>query len=316
MINNKSKPVVEAGMMSAIAVILSLISMYIPYLVLILPVPIILIGVNHGLKWSVMVTIVSGVLISFVAGPLMAIKVIIVFGLIGVVFGQAIRAKMSAGRILYWGTLAVLLALIAAFGLTALVLGIDPFQMELSAFEEMTAQSTAIYQDSGMFTAEQLTQINLSNQTMLMLIKMLFPMSIAIGGVIFSYIIFMVASLVLKRRGHNVPSLPPFKHWVLPDYVLYIFIMGYILGYAGQHLELEKAMIVGENMKYFGGLFTFVQGLSVFYYLADKYNLSRFMRSIILLLIFTNVVYEIILVFGGAFEIALDYRRLRQPRSS
>jgi len=315
-INNKSKPVVEAGMMSAIAVILSLISMYIPYLVLILPVPIILIGVNHGLKWSVMVTIVSGVLISFVAGPLMAIKVIIVFGLIGVVFGQAIRAKMSAGRILYWGTLAVLLALIAAFGLTALVLGIDPFQMELSAFEEMTAQSTAIYQDSGMFTAEQLTQINLSNQTMLMLIKMLFPMSIAIGGVIFSYIIFMVASLVLKRRGHNVPSLPPFKHWVLPDYVLYIFIMGYILGYAGQHLELEKAMIVGENMKYFGGLFTFVQGLSVFYYLADKYNLSRFMRSIILLLIFTNVVYEIILVFGGAFEIALDYRRLRQPRSS
>ena len=61
------QPMVEGGILSAVAILFALISVYVPFIGvfvnLIWPVPIILLGVRHGYKWSLMATVVAGILI-------------------------------------------------------------------------------------------------------------------------------------------------------------------------------------------------------------------------------------------------------------
>ncbi|MBP2651580.1 MAG: Protein of unknown function rane [Firmicutes bacterium] len=319
MVYNNSRQVVAAGIMSAITVMLTLISMYIPILGalanLVLPLPIILTGVRHGLKWSIMVIVVAAIIAMFLMGPLNAVQIVVTFGLTGIVFGYAIRAKMSAGPMILWGAVAGLVSMGITIVLAAVVMGIDPLQMEFSVMEQSTSQVLDYYRSAGL-DEQQVAMVETSMRAMIDTVRIIFPAFIAVGSVLMAYVTFILSRKIINRTGYNMAGLPAFKNWVLPPYVLYIFILGFIISYVGKYQQIEAAITIGENLKWCGISFTFVQGLSVFYYLADKYKLSRLMRGIILLLIFTNLVYQYILVFGGAFEIALDYRRLRKPRLS
>ena len=97
--HNRVRPMVEGGILAAVAILFALISVYVPFIGvfvdLIWPVPIILLGVRNGYKWSIMATLVAGVLIAILLGPLRAVGVAIGFGLIGITLGHAFRKNYS-----------------------------------------------------------------------------------------------------------------------------------------------------------------------------------------------------------------------------
>jgi len=68
---------------------------------------------------------------------------------------------------------------------------------------------------------------------------------------------------------------------------------------------------IGMNIQVAGSVLLLLQGLALFYYFAGKYNLSRFVRGIILVLILTNGLFTQIVIIVGAFDATVDYRRLR-----
>ena len=89
--HNRVRPMVEGGILASIAIVFALISAYMPFVGpfvnLIWPVPIILLGVRHGYKWSIMATFVAGIIIAMLVHPLQAVGVVVGFGLIGIVLG-------------------------------------------------------------------------------------------------------------------------------------------------------------------------------------------------------------------------------------
>ena len=99
MTTTRVRPMVEGGILSAVAILFALISVYIPFIGafinLIWPVPIILLGVRHGYKWSMMATAVAGILIAILVHPLHAVAVAIGFGMTGIVLGHCFRKHLS-----------------------------------------------------------------------------------------------------------------------------------------------------------------------------------------------------------------------------
>ena len=56
-----------------------------------------------------------------------------------------------------------------------------------------------------------------------------------------------------------------------------------------------------------------LQGLSIVFFYGEKHQVPKFLRWILVFMAFTNGFIMQAVVFAGAFDIALDFRKLRRP---
>ncbi|WP_378955828.1 YybS family protein [Pelosinus sp. sgz500959] len=315
----KVRSMVEGGLLAGIAIIFAIISAYLPvvgpFVNLLWPVPIILLGVRHGYKWSIMATVVAGVIIAMLLHPLQAVSVVVGFGLIGIVLGYAFRMEFSPGKTMLWGTLASLISKAALLGIGAAMTGINPFAMQSDVMAQAMEQGVEVYRNFGI-AEQELAKMKESMETMLDLVKVILPAGFIMASVVDTFLNYAIAKTVLKKLGHTMPDFPPFKNWTLPDYIVYFFALALVMIYWGKSREIDLLYTIGMNIQVLTSTLLLVQGLSLFYYVVDKYNLSRMVRGIILFLILTNGLFSQILIFAGAIDSIIDYRHLRSPRKS
>ncbi len=313
-----TKSVIEAGIMAAIAIIFAVAGAYIPllgpFVFFIWPVPIILLGVRHGYKWSIMATVVAGVIIAILVQPLIALNIIVGFSLIGIVLGHAYRANYSALRTLLWGSLAMVVSIVASLAVSMVIVGVNPFELQLTTMENAIGPAMDMYRSLGI-PESQLAESEQAMRQFVRLARFVIPFSVVSGAVFMAYLNIWISRAVLRKLGHQIPSLPPFKQWTMPLWVLYAVVaataMLYLTRERGEQDILHQAAI---NLFFLGMVLLLVQGMALFYYLADKYNLSRLMRNIILVLIIVNGFLAMMVMFAGAYDLAVDFRRLRAPR--
>jgi uncharacterized protein YybS (DUF2232 family) len=309
---------VEGGILSAIAILFALISAYLPligpFVNLMWPVPIILLGVRHGYKWSIMATVVAGIMIAMMIHPLQALGVVVGFGLIGIVLGYAFRMNFSAGKTMLLGSIASLISKAALLSISAVTTGINPFNIQGDVMAQAVGQAVEIYRSFGMGDAE-ISRIKETMDAMISLVKSILPAGFIMASVLDTWLNFLIAKAVLKKLGHQTPGFPPFKHWCLPIYIVYFFALALVMIYWGNSREISLLSQVGMNLQVMTSMLILVQGMALFYFFADKYNLSRMMRGIILFLVLTNGLFAHVLILAGAVDLVLDYRRLRTPNS-
>ena len=311
------RPMVEGGVLSAVAIIFAIISAYLPvvgpFVNLIWPVPIILLGVRHGYKWSILATAVAGLLIAMLMHPLHAVSVVVGFGLIGIVLGYTIRAEYPPMKAVMWGTVASVISKVAVLAISAAVLGMNPLSMQTDVLSKAVEQSVELYRGFGM-AEENLAQVASNMKGLVDLLKVILPAGFILAAVVDTYLNFMIARTVLRKLGHHVEGFPPFKLWSLPRFIGYFFVFSLVGMYWGKSRELVMLYNVSANIQVLTSMFLFVQGMALFYYVADKYNLSRLTRGIILVLILTNGFLSQGLIFAGGIDMAVDYRGLRRSQ--
>ncbi|MDF2568789.1 MAG: hypothetical protein K0R55_393 [Sporomusa sp.] len=311
------RPVVEGGVLTAVAILFALISTYVPvvgaFVNLIWPVPIILLGVRHGYKWSILAVVASGIIISLLMHPLTAVSVVVGFGLIGIALGYALRQGFSPGKTLMLGSAASLVSKAAVIAISAAVMGFNPLNLQAEAMVKGLEQAMEFYRGMGM-KAEDLAQMEASMRPMMDLMKIILPAGFVLAAVVDTFLNFQVAKAVLARLGQRIEPFPPFRQWSMPRSTVYALAVALVAIYWGKSREIELLYNAGMNLQIITTMVLFVQGLAVFYFLADKYNLSRLVRGIILFLIFSNGIFMQALIIGGAFDLIFDYRQLRAPR--
>ncbi len=314
-----TRPTVEAGIMAAIAVVFALISVYVPvvgaFVTFLWPVPIILLGVRHGFRWSVMATVVAGVLSAILISPLKAIHIVVGFGLIGLVFGHAFRAGFGPFKTILWGSVVCLISNLALMGLTFVVMGVNPFAFQIESMEKSMVEAIELYRGFGM-TETMIAQMQEQFKIMMTLFQVLLPALLTLSAVFQTYLNFLLARAVLRKLGHATPAFPPFREWSLPKAMLYIAALATAALFFSQNLQSDLLAKIAVNILGGSLILLFGQGLALFYYLADKYNLSRLMRTIILIIILTNALLQTAAVFAGIFDLAVNFRQLNTPRSS
>ena len=313
------KPMVEAGILASIAIMFAFMSAYLPvigtFIHLIWPVPIILLGVRHGVKWSFLATVVAGILIAILLHPLHAVSVVIGFGLTGIILGHGIREQFSPSKTLLWGSAASLVSSVAVIVIGIVVLGTNPFNMQQDAMAKALEQAIGFYRQMGM-SEEELKQMTVTMNSVLDILKIVLPAGFALAAVVTAYLNLSIAKRVLKKMGYYVEPFPPFKDWQMPKLSLYAFIVAVLAMYWGHSRELTWLYNLGVNLQMVAIIFLVVQGMALFYYLADKYKLSRLIRWLILFLVFTNGVMLQVVLFAGVFDMALKYRSSRNRSSA
>ncbi|MBC8016079.1 MAG: YybS family protein [Sporomusaceae bacterium] len=319
MTQTRVRPMVEGGLLAGIAIIFAIISAYLPvigpFVNLLWPVPIILLGVRHGYKWSIMATVVAGIIIGMLLHPMQAVGVVVGFGLIGIVLGYAFRMEFGPAKTMLWGSVASLLSKAALLGIGFAVTGINPFAMQNDVMAKAVEQGVEVYRNLGI-AEQELAKMTESMKTMIDLLKIILPAGFIMASVVDTFLNFVIARTVLKKLGHKMPDFPPFKNWTVPDYVVYFFAVALVMIYWGKTREITMMYNIGMNLQVMTSMLLLLQGLSLFYFIVDKYNLSRIVRGIILFLILSNGFFSQIVIFAGAIDTIIDYRRLRPRRKS
>lgn len=311
------RPVVEGGVLTAIAIIFALISTYVPvlgaFVNLIWPVPIVLLGVRHGYKWSIMAVVASGIIIALLMHPLTAMSVVVGFGLIGIALGYAVREGFPPAKTLLLGSVASLISKAAVLALSAAVMGFNPLNLQTEAMVSGLEQAIEFYRGMGM-NAEDLARMEATMRPMMELMKIILPAGFVLAAVVDTFLNYQVAKAVLAKLGQHLEPFPKFRHWMMPRLTVYALAVALVSIYWGKTREIELLYNAGMNLQVITTMVLFIQGMALFYFLADKYNLSKIVRGIILFLIFSNGIFMQALIIGGAFDLIFDYRQLRAPR--
>lgn len=317
MSQTRVKPMVESGILSAVAILFAIISAYVPvlgaFVNIIWPVPLVLLGVRHGYKWSIMATVVSGIITALLLHPLHAVSVVVGYSLTGITLGLCIRLGLGSLKTMVFGSLASLVSKAAVIAIGMLLLGTNPLHIQDESMTQALEQMMSIYRSFGM-QEEELVKMSEMMKSMLDIMKVILPAGFAVAAVFETWLNFVVSRAVLKKLGHHFTPFLAFKYWSVPYSTIYVWAISSGLTLLANMYKYELASKVLLNIQLLATVVLIAQGLALFYFLAEKYNLSRFVRNAILVLVLTNGLFTQAVVFAGAFDLIFDYRKLRESR--
>lgn len=302
--------VVLAGMCTALAVVLSMIGLYMPLfstiVFLLIPLPIAYLGMREGIQWSVIVT--SGILIldSVFFGIVSAAFLCAIFGILGIVMGICYKHKIAAWKALIAGAVVVLIALVAE-GLAALyVLGISSPILGGEGFTQMEQSMNEML--PSFYSGEALTQAQERVDVMMESIRKSIPFAMVAASFFYSWASMTLGKMIFQKMGiKDIPMLPALERWEMPRPVLYVYIAVVVAGY---FLKPQGMMdYVLYNVEVGCVLIFWLQGLATLWWMPHKYPRVRPFRVLIVLLSFFVGLFQMMMVFLGMADMAVNYRK-------
>lgn len=308
-----TKSIVEGAFLAAITAILFIISIYIPLLGTLVsflcPLPIIILYLRHSLKFTIISVFVSGVLVSIIAGPLQGLMVLLGFGILGVTLGYAIKKELSSNEIILLGSIASLSSKIIIILIGIWFLDINPLIFDVDQIDRIITQSLNFYQSIGL-TGEQLDFLKESLSQTLNIFRIVFPAMLILASIFDVFINYIVARVVLKRFGYNLPGFSSFSNWRAPKSFFWSYFLGIILIFLGVKYNIALLNKIGLNVQIFFTLTFFVCGLSLVGFLLERYKIKSFVKWIIYIMICIQPIFSQIATWIGMLDVWIDFRKL------
>lgn len=198
----KTSEMVEAGILAAIAVMFAILGTYLPVLGVIFnflwAVPVAVCGMRNGLRWSIMTLIVAGAVIGSLLGPVQALSVMAMFGLLGLALGECMYRGYTPAKTLVYSSAATFVSILLSMGLAMLVMGTNPVDIMFSGLEEALNETQGYYRAAGM-SEEQIAAAVQSNKDMIELIRLILPGSLIVCSPIIAFANYMGSRKVLSK---------------------------------------------------------------------------------------------------------------------
>ncbi len=305
---------VEAGFLTALVIILSLLITLAPVLAIVgnffWPVPIAVLGLRHGAKWSILSTVAAFILLSFFAGPLVALLKAGTFGVVGILLGMGFRNEWGHAKRLLFPAIVFFLSIAAQFTAATYIMGIDIIGAATSTYETTLASGLEAYRQSGM-TEEQIAMVKATMDAQMTLIKTVLPAGLFLSGLTMSYLNNILTGAVLRRMGEPVIGFPPFIRWEMPSWTVYVFVLSWVMVYWGMTRSIPYLYEVGANLQTFSVYLLWIQGLAFMYYLMEKVNLHKGVRIFVIVLSLLVPVVQQLALGMGLFDLVTRYRAKR-----
>ena len=313
---NKTSAMVQAGILAAVAIIMALIALYVPvigmFVNFIWPLPIIVCGQKHGLKYSIMTLLVAGIIIAMISSPINAFFLVVIFGLVGLTLGECMRRKLKPVKLLLFGSIGAFTALMLNLLLAFLVLGIDPLAMLFSSFDQSLVQVEEFYRNHN-FSEEQIKQSVDGLKEMIRMMRIVMPGAFVTFSPILAFVNYWAAKKVLMRLGESFEDFPPFTKLALPAWILFPYaasLAGVTYFYSNQMLE-HWGYKVCVNVQTVCSLALVVQAISLIYWYVESKKKPRWWADLGVGAFFFIPFFAQIAVYVGAFDMVFDYRDIR-----
>ena len=306
----------QGALLAALTVVIAVAGFYIPFLGIVtffvLPLPIVVMQLRHGLRAAVLTAVVSGLVLIMFIGPVEGVLLFSFYGIMGLTFGFAMRRDYGGVWAVLVGSLAVAVVTAISFTATFLIMDISPvdiFRQSLVALEA----SMEMYENWGWVQPDMAEQMAAMIDDMVANLQYIIPGSMMAAVVMISFVSYQVARSVLRRLGHLIRPVPPFSTWQAPDYLVFIPIAGLLLA-ATEALHGQEILgIIGANLALVGQMYFLLQGLSLMSFYLKRYQMPAIVQVLVGWIIITTSFLMQVAVFAAMFDSLLDFRNLRSP---
>ncbi len=308
----RTKPMFESALMIAIAIVLIFSGMYVPFLgfaVILLPVPFVIIGVRHGLRYNIISLVAAMILISTFQGLLITLAIFIVVGFSSLAMAYTIKRNYSFNRIIFFSVVSSLIALLL---IVAVLFSFSDFDIA-QQFEEAVKMNNEMNREFFMRLGIEENQLDetmkiqtLAMERMLILVPSIMFFAVSIN----TLINYGVTASILRRSSHYIQKPTKLSYFRLPQNILTGTMVVVVLTYIMKLVKFVKFDALLLNVIAIFSMIYLIQGLAVVSYFIEKRGVKKVLRRIILVFLFLIPTIANILPYVGLFDIMFNIRKL------
>lgn len=313
----QTNAVVMAGMGTAVAVVLSMLGLYIPLfstlIFLAIPLPIIYIAITQGSRWAVIVTVGTLILDSVFFGVFSGAFVCAIFGVLGVILGICFRHHVWPVGTLIAGAAGVLVAFAVQVLFGIYVMGMDTSLLSSEFFDTMKQSTEEMLPQ--FYSGDMLTQMQEQVNLMYDALKKSVVFAVVAAALVYAWAAMALAKYIFNRMGiKDIPSLPSIDRWEFPRFFVYFYLVVIAAMYVYKDLGLSEEMLGYIDIAIYNlqlvCLFAFwLQGLSLIWWMPVRYPSFRSFRWIILVGAFFLPFIQSGMIVAGLFDLLFYYRK-------
>lgn len=312
--NFSTREIAEAGLMTAIMVILGLGASYIPVIGTLIsflfPVPLIILSIRHSLRTGIMALIVAGIILILFTEPLYGVGFSASFGSIGLVFGYMMKSGKNPNSTVLWGALAFLCGVILIAFLSFIIMGINTFDLYFKMYEESFPTVIDMYKRFGLPT-DQIEALSKNWQEIMKFIKQALPSMLLVGGVIISSANYWVAHQVLKRIRIDIPPIS-LSNLRLPPITVLGFFLAFIITAIGIKDPKSLAYNIGINLQVIFSVLFLFNGILVVNSWLSKWGLPKVAKIVLFIFIIFQPFFSQLVVWIGMFDTIFKFRKTEE----
>ncbi|HZJ57493.1 MAG TPA: DUF2232 domain-containing protein [Clostridia bacterium] len=318
-----AKAILEGIVVGVIITLLTMVLYAVPLfniLILILPVPIVVIGIRRGTLAGILSLVVPPILIGLLGDPLLGIIMLCLslFVVLGLTIGYKRDLGMNESVILSAG--GVLLSVLLSLQVFSWMMGESFFDFLWKRMGDLLNSGIVdlkaireFYHALGIvdkaYPADKFIEFLLSQMKE---VVPLFPAMLLITSLFVGGLNFLISRWILKRLGSQTPKVPPFKRWNLPRGTGRGFLGLMLVSAIGSWVKIPNFDVVLYTIS---AVFTFIftiQGLSVATFFLGERRVPGIVG--VLILIATLVFLSFALTFLGIFEQIFGARKAYDSR--
>ncbi|WP_155848352.1 YybS family protein [Caldisalinibacter kiritimatiensis] len=308
--SNQTKKITETAVIISIMVVFGLIGFFtFPIINVLYPIPAIVLGYRQDVKYSVLAVIASGILIGILTNILTGVFLLIGYGALGIVLAYMISKKYKPYKILLAGTVTSLVSTLIVIYVIQIVTGVQFVEQLNNLFTESLDIQIKFMESMGLSNYELSTMKEMFNNT-IKLILTLVPTLIIITAVFTSYICYWISLAVLKRMRYNVPSIPKFKNFRLPNNIIFGVAIIFLATFMLKYINLVDYGTVFSNVVVLTFFIFFMQGMAVISFFMDKVNMNRVIKVILVVFVLLYSPLMILISLMGLTDSIFNLRKL------
>lgn len=304
---NKRSEIIIVLLISTILALFGLY--YFQFIIFLYPVLFIILGVRHGLKYTLISLLISSVLVSLIADVVLGVLMFIAFMPLTIIIINMIVKRKNPIETLIYSTITFLASVLLIIFLVNIngvsIIG----QLKMNITQAINNQLKVLEQLN--LTKEQMTEIRNLHRDYLEIVLAMIPSIIMIFSLVVSYINYLLSTSFLRKLGHAIVFVPKFSNFKLPRNIFLGLGIMFFATFLLNRYNLFNSYDVIINLIVLSLFIFFVQGISVIDYKLKYKNIRTVWRIFILLLIFEMMpIAGFLVIILGLFDAIFDFRKL------
>jgi uncharacterized protein YybS (DUF2232 family) len=236
----------------------------------------------------------------------------------GLVYGICFQKQYSPGKTLLFGILAASAVTVAAITFGG-VLGSLNFSSLLSSFEAHMREAYSAYADAGLLDA--VVPAGMTAQMyvdqIIAIMKQLLPAIFVIVAMMMAAGNYFFAVLILRRLRFDIRTLPKFRDWHLPWWIMWGLVVALLSLVAGNFTHNEVLITLAKNIAISYCPVLIIAGIAFTRYLMVRVRMGVIFQVVIWLAAFMFLSVAIMFfILIGAVDTILDYRNTIEKHKS
>ena len=315
--NLKTSNIIEAAMITGILVIIAYLSSFITILMFFYPTPAIILGKRKGLKYSVLALIASDLIISMLLGIQTGLIFLLLYTPMAVALTYGICSDEDANKTILFGSAAYMISFVVFILLLNSLMGINFIERIAEMYEQSFEMTKDLFENipeqmkTGQFE-EYVKNIEEMAPRMNFIVTNIFPAVLIAASVITSYINYIVASKFANRFSINIKEHEGISYFSFPRSFMIamagLLLLSFLLSLLNINIE-----IIQLNLFIIVFIAMLLQGAAVLKFFIDKSGMSKFVRTIVLIMIvLMSVNFSVIYAIIGLVDLTVNLRKLNR----